>query len=125
MWHSSPMRLNRCPLHWEPGVLTTGPPGKSQISGFRMPSHHPSFSWTPSTFCPAFLSFPLNICCWPSQFPSFLNNAVSVTAGISLHIPFTVSRGDDPSNLPFKLLFVTGILLKGKWGKNGQKIGKL
>jgi len=25
--------LNLGPLHWEPGVLTTGPPGKSHISG--------------------------------------------------------------------------------------------
>lgn len=46
-------------------------------------------------------------CCWASQFPCFLNSAISVIAGISFHIPSTVSGRDDTSNLPFKLLFVT------------------
>lgn len=58
-------------------------------------------------FLPCLPFISTYICCWPSQFPSFLNNAISVTAGISLHIPFTVSGGDDTSSLPFKLLFVT------------------
>ena len=33
MWDlSSPQGLNPCPLQWKPGVLTTGPPGKSLFS---------------------------------------------------------------------------------------------
>ena len=44
MWHAGPwfpeQGLNLCPLHWERGVLTTGPPGKLPYHTLK-PSGHP------------------------------------------------------------------------------------
>ena len=57
MWHARfqfpNQGLNPCPLHWEPGVVTTGPPRKSLPLHFKLQPCSVAHKTFPHTPCPS------------------------------------------------------------------------
>lgn len=103
---------SRLTTHWlwfEPlilsGCLVVSVEYILRANGCRMPGP-PSFSLTPSTFCPTFLSFPLTSVVRPvsSSFWFVIYTWISFIARKSLQVPSTASRGDNTLHLAFKII---------------------